>query len=101
MLRHARHVVEELIGSIGAEVGGFDFSGREIGNQGFDVVDAVINDADRAGGEAAIAAGFRFRRRFQHQHFGAVFLRGKSRAKGGIAGADHDYIHDFIHSRQP
>ena len=64
VLRDARHVVKELVGGVGAEIGGFDFRGREIGHQRLDVVDAVIDDADRAGGEAAVAAGFVFGRRF-------------------------------------
>ena len=75
MLRDARHVVEELIGAISAKIGGFDFRGRQIRDQSFDIVDAVIDDADRTGGEAAVAAGFFLGRRLEHHHLGALLLR--------------------------
>ena len=47
VLRDARHVVEELVGRVGAEVGGVDLLGGEVGDQRLDVVDAVVDDADR------------------------------------------------------
>ena len=92
VLRHARHVVEELVGRVGAEIGLAISCAREIGDQRLDVVDAVIDDADRAGGEAAVAAGLVLGRRFEHQHPGALLLRRQRGAERGVAGADHDHI---------
>ena len=83
-LGDARHVVEELILRVGAEIGGVDFGLREIGNQRLDVVDAVVDDAHRARGEAAVAAGFVLGRGFEHQHGGACLARGKRRAKAAL-----------------
>ena len=96
VLRDARHVVEELIGGVGAEIRGFDFRGREVGHQRLDVVDAVIDDADRARGEAAVAAGLVLRRRLAHHDLGALLLRRQRRAKRRIAGADNNHIRNLI-----
>ncbi len=96
ILRHPRHVVVKLIGRIGAEIGGLDFRGREIRHQCLDVVDAVIDDADRARGKTAIAAGFILRRRLAHDDFGALLLRRQRRTKRRIAGADDDHIRNTI-----
>src|SRR5438034_5133760 len=92
MLRHARHVVKELVGGVGAEIRGGDLRLGKVGDQHLDVVDAVIDHADRARGEAAVAAGFVLRRRLQHQHRGALLLRRERRAKRGITGTDDDYV---------
>ena len=56
VLRHPRHVVEELVGRVGAEVGFGDLLLGEVGHQRLDVVDAVVDDAHRARGVAAVAA---------------------------------------------
>src|SRR5262249_50217212 len=92
ILRPPRHVVEKLLSGIGAEIGGGDFLVREVRDQCLDVVDAVVNHAHRPRGEAAVAAGFLLRRRLQHQHRGALFLRRQRRAKRRIAGAHDDDI---------
>ena len=101
VLRHPRHVVEELVGRVGAEIRGIDFRWRQVGHQRLDVVDAVIDDADRAGGEAAVAAGLVLRRRLEHQHLGALLLRRQRRAERRIAGADDDHIRNLIWHFQP
>src|SRR5262249_31729679 len=54
VLRDARHVVEELVGGVGAEIGLLDFLFGQVGDQRLDVVDAVVDHADRARGEAAV-----------------------------------------------
>ena len=92
VLRHPRHVVEELVRGVGAEIGGVDLALGEVGHQRLDVVDAVVDDAHRAGGETAVAAGFVFRRGLQHQHLGALLLRRQRRAERRIAGTDHDDV---------
>ena len=56
MLRDPRHVVEELRRRIGAKIGAGNLGRTQVRHQRVDVVDAVINDADRAGGKAAVAA---------------------------------------------
>ncbi len=96
MLGDARHVVEELVLRVGAEIGGGDLLLGKIGDQLLDVVDAVVDHAHRAGGEAAVAAGLVLRRRLQHAHRGALLARRQRGAEGGVAGADDDDI-DFIH----
>ena len=89
VLRHPRHVVVELVRGVGAEIGGVDLGLGEVGHQCLDVVDAVVNDADRAGSETAVAAGFLFRCGLQHHHLGALFLRRKRRAERRIASTHH------------
>ena len=96
VLRNPRHVVIELVGGVSAEIGGFDLGRRKIGDQRLDVVDAVIDDADRARGEAAVAAGFFLGRRFAHDDAGAGFLCRQRRAERRIAGTDHDHIRNLI-----
>ncbi len=96
VLGNARHVVEELIGGVGAKIRGLDFGRREIGHQRLDVVDAVIDDADRTCGEAAVAAGFVLRRRLAHHHLGALLLRRQRRTERRIAGADNNHIRNLI-----
>ena len=96
MLRHARHVVEELVLRVGAEIGGGDLGVGQIGHQCLDVLDAVIDDADRAGGEPAVAARLFLGRGFQHHDLGALFLRRQRGAERRIAGPDHDHV-VFLH----
>ncbi len=67
-------------------------SAGEIGHQRLDVVDAVIDDADRTRGEPAVAAGFIFGRSFQHDDFGALLLRGERGAERRITGTDNNHI---------
>ena len=100
VLRHARHVVEKLLLGIGAEIGGRDLLFGQIRHQRPDVIDAVVNDPNRSGGEPAIAAGFILRRRFQHQHRRALFLRCQRGAKGRVAATHDDDIRiQLRHSR--
>ena len=65
----------------------------QIGHQLREVVDAVISDAHRARGEAAVAAALGFdRRAFEHQHARPTFARCERRTKSGIATADYDHV---------
>ncbi len=57
-----------------------------------EIVDAVIDAAERAGGEARIAAHQLLRRALEHQHAGALLARGERRTERGIARADDDDI---------
>ena len=86
------HVVEKLVGRVGSEIRIGDLVVRQVRHQGFQVVDPVIGDAEGAGGKAAVAAVFVFRRAFQHQHGRALFARRHGRAEGRVAGADHDDV---------
>src|SRR5215208_1510077 len=92
VLRHPRHVVVELVGGVGAEIGGVDLSLGEVRDQRFDVIDAVIDNADRAGGEAAVATRFFLRSRLKHHHLGALLLRRQRRAERCVARAYHHYV---------
>ena len=64
----AEHVVEELVGRISAEVALRDLLRRKVGHDRLEVVDAVIDAAERAGGEARVAAHQLLRRALDHQH---------------------------------
>ena len=68
VLRDARQVIEELVLGVGAEIGARLVLVGEVGHQAREVVDAVVGDAHRARGEAAVAAAFGLGRAFQHQH---------------------------------
>jgi hypothetical protein len=54
------------------------------------VLDAVVNDAHQARGEARVAAGFFFRGSFEHEHALCPLRGGNGCAKRGVAAAD-DY----------
>ncbi len=104
VLRHLRHVVEEFLGGVGAEVGLLDLLLGEVRDQRLDVVDAVIDHADRSGGEAAVTAGLVLWRRFQHHDLRALLLRRQRRAERRIAAAHHDHVvlsHRFHPLRHP
>ena len=89
---HPAHVVEELVPGVGAEIRVGDFILGEIGHQRLEIIDAVIDAAERPGGEPAVAAGLRFRCALEHEHGDAMLGRRERRAERGIAGADHDDI---------
>ena len=92
VLRNAAHVVEILVGGVGAVVVEFFLFGRQIGDDFGEFVDIVEDEAHQAAGVAAVAAAFLDRRRFKHDHAGAVFTRGECRAGGRVAGADDDDV---------
>ena len=92
VVRDAEHVVEELVGRVSAEVALRDLVRREVGHDRLEVVDAVIDAAERAGGEARVAAHQLLRRALDHQHARAALARRERRAERGIAGADHDHV---------
>jgi len=64
----AAHVVEKLFLGVGAEVGLRHLLVGEIRHQRAQILNAVINAAERTGGEPAVAAGLFRGRAFQHQH---------------------------------
>ena len=94
---HAEHVVEEIVFGIDAEVGVGDFILAEVGHHLLQVFDAVVDEADRPGGEPAIAASLGFGRAFQDGDAGALLLCRQCRAHGGIAGADHNHVIAVLH----
>ena len=73
VLRDAEHVVVELVLGVGAEVGAVDLVLGQVRHDRLEIVDAVIDAAERAGGEARIAAHQFLRRALDHQHLGALF----------------------------
>ena len=97
VLGDAAHVVEELLLGVGAEIGVLDLLVGQVGHQPPEVLDAVVDAAEGAGGEAAVAAGFGLRRPLEHEHRDLALGRGERRAEGGVAGADH---HDIAGCRQ-
>ena len=88
----AEHVVIELVGGVGAEVGALDLLLGQVRHDRLEVVDAVVDAAERPRGEARIAAHQLLRRALDHQHAGAVLARRQRRAERRIAGADHHHI---------
>ena len=90
--RHAEHVVEELVLRIGAEIRDRHFFVGDVGHQAPQVLDAIIDDAEGARGEARIAAGFIFRRAFEHQDLQATFLGCQGSAEGCIATANDNDV---------
>ena len=91
VLGEARHVVEELLFGVGAEVGARHFLFGEV-DQRPQVVDAVVDDAHQAGGEAGIAAGLFLGGPLEYQHLLCSFLGRERRAQRGIAAANHDDV---------
>src|SRR5258708_38489863 len=87
-----RNVVEELVLRVRAEMGGGDLLVGQVRHQRPDVVDAVVDDADRPRREPAVAAGFALGRRLQHQHGRALLARRQRRTECRIAGAHHDHV---------
>ena len=90
IFRHATHIVEELVLRVSAEVGIGDFFVGEVRHQRTQVVDAVVDASERAGGKSAVAAGFLFRRTFEYQNGNPVLGGGVCGTECSIAGAD-DY----------
>ena len=76
--REPEQDVEEFVRGVGAEVAGGGFLVGDIGDPP-EIVDARVGEAHDAAGEARVAAGFVFARRFEHQDLRAVFLRGERR----------------------
>ena len=72
VLRDAEHVVVELVLGVGAEVGAVDLVLGQVRHDRLEVVDAVIDAAEGAGGEAGVAAHQLLRRALDHQHLGAL-----------------------------
>ena len=68
VLRDAEHVVVELVLGVGAEVGAVDLVLGQVRHDRLEVVDAVVDAAERAGGEARVAAHQLLRRALDHQH---------------------------------
>src|SRR6516162_145414 len=102
VLGDARHVIEELLAGIGAEIGGRDFLLGEIRHQCLDVVDAVVDDAHGARGKSAVAAGFLLRCGLQHDHRGALLFGRERRTKSRVASAHHNHIRlRFGHAPSP
>src|SRR5205085_6002508 len=74
----------------GAEIGTRDLFVGEVGHDGAEIVDAIVDAADGAGGESRIAAAFFLGRALQHRHVRALLARREGGAEGGVAGADDD-----------
>src|SRR5882672_7888354 len=94
VLGDTRHVVEELVGGIRAEVGALALLLRQV-DQLREVVGAVVDDAQQPGGEARIPAGLVLRRALEHEHALRRLLRRQRGAQGGVAAADYDHVIGF------
>ena len=56
------------------------------------VFDAIVNEAESAGGEGGIAAAILLAGLLQHQYLRPLLLGGQSGAQRGIARANHDHV---------
>ena len=86
-----RHVVEELLFGVGAEVGSRHLFVRQVDERP-QVVDAVVGDAEQPGGEARVAAGFVLGRAFEDQDLSTRLRCGQRRAQRRVAATDDDHI---------
>src|SRR5262249_15642813 len=74
------------------EVSRVDLGLGEIGNQRLDVLDPVVHNADRTGGEAAVAACLVFPCGLQHDHLCAPLLRRGRRPARPISPTPPHYL---------
>ena len=65
---------------------------RRVVEERAQVVEAVVGDAERAGGEVGVAAGPLARRLLEHEHARDPLARRVRGAEGGVAGADDDDV---------
>src|SRR5262249_58202043 len=92
VLSDAIHVVEELILGIRTKIGLGDLLLGEIRHERLEVLDAVVDAAHGAGGEAAIAAGLLLRRAFEHEHRHALLASCQRCTQGALAAAATHHI---------
>ena len=67
VLRHPEHVVVELVLGVGTEVGAVDLVLGQVRHDRLEIVDAVVDAAEGAGGEAGVAAHQLLRRALDHR----------------------------------
>jgi hypothetical protein len=88
----APDIVEILLGGVGPDIDILQFVVVNVGDELRQIVEAVIDDAERAARKGGIAAPPVLGRNFELQYRGAVFL-GRQRGAGRrIAGADDDDV---------
>jgi hypothetical protein len=91
-LGDAHQVIVELGLRVGADVDAGALFVGHFGDEGTDVVDAAIGEAEAAAGEEGVAAAEVLRRFFEDEDIGALLAGGEGGAEGGVAGADDDDI---------
>src|SRR5579872_1054626 len=88
----AADIVVILLGGIGADIDIAELMLADVGDELRQIVEAVIDDAERPAGKGRVAARRLLRRNLQHQHRGAVFLGAERGAGRRVAGADDDDV---------
>ena len=91
VLRDARHVVEELVFGVGAEVALHLFF-AQIGRERAYVFRAVVDEAHQAFGVRAVAAALVLRGALEQQHFRAFVAGRYRRAQRRVSAADDDDV---------
>ena len=91
VLRDPRHVVEEGLLGVAAEIARHLIR-RQIGRQRADILRAVVDEAHQPFGERAIAAALFLRRAFQQQDIRAFLARRQRGAQRCVSSADNDHI---------
>src|SRR6185295_4009619 len=92
VLGDPRHVVEELLFGIGAEVGVGDFLRREVRDQRLEIVRPAVGEAEQSRGEARVAARFVLGGALQDEDLLLVLGRGKRRAQRCVPSAHYDDV---------
>ena len=80
VLGDAPHIVEELLFRVGPKVGPLAFDIRQIRHQLPEIIDTVVHDAHRSGGEPGISTRLAFSRRFEHER-GSALIPGRKAAQ--------------------
>ena len=94
-LAHQVDVAGEALRLVGRHRDPVGPLGPLLGQQRPQVVEPAVGEAEDPAREPAVAAALLTRCRLEHQHAGALFLRGDGGAERGIAGADNDDVEFF------
>ena len=91
-LGDSHHVVVELFLGVAAHIDGSLLGGRHVGNHLLYVFKVVEGETYNASGEVGIATSKELGGFLHHQHGFADLFGGHGRGKGGVAGADYNYV---------
>src|SRR5262249_39178930 len=101
---HPAHVVEELARRVRAKVRAGDVRSRQVGHEGQQVIDRLVNNAHGARGKRTVPTSFLLRGPLEHHHVRTPLPGRQGRAHGRVPGAHHHHIGLFgnpTHERIP
>jgi len=88
----AADIVVILLGCVSADIDIRKLVLAQVWDELSEVVEAMIDEAERPAGEGRVAAGRFLGRDLQHQHRDAVLARAQGRAGRRVSGADNDDV---------